>query len=164
MIMGSSALTQILKANTVDEAAFLSDEYNACVEDATGYEYVSFIATHPDRDGLLGMSKARAINFQSRAPANAQNPAYILESRVGASGRSLILTAYTRQSELVWTEKCTFESLNFLTLLTGSMGYNAKCTRQPGGSRISMTCRIIDLARARSLVPASYAAQGTRPP
>ncbi len=121
--MGSSALTQILKANTVDEAAFLSDEYNACVEDGTGYEYVSFIDKRPNGDGragALGFSQARSIGFQSRAPANAQNPAYILESRVGASGRSLILTAYTRQSELVWTEKCTFGSLNFLTLLTGS--------------------------------------------
>ena len=158
-----------MKANTVDEAAFFADSYNACVEDGTGYEFVSFIDKHPDGDGKAGaleFSQARSIGFQSKSPANAQNPAYIFESRVGASGRNTINAGYTRLSKVVWTEECTFEegTVNYLTLLVGgSNGYNSKCTRQPGGLQTSYTCRVIDLRTARSLVPASYAAIGTRP-
>ncbi|XRA99644.1 vitellin-degrading protease [Pycnococcus provasolii] len=155
--------SQVLKANTVDEGVVFSDVQTACVEDATGYEFVSFIDTHPDGGGFFGFSQARGIAFQSRAPANVQNPAYIVETRVDVSGRNLILTGYTRLSEVVWNDKCTLDSPNYGLLLTGTLGLNNKCTRQPGGSKTSYTCRIIDLNTAKSLVSASSAAQGTRP-
>ncbi|XRB06345.1 peptidase S1 domain-containing protein [Pycnococcus provasolii] len=155
--------TQILKANTVDEAVKFSDVYHVCVEDSTGYEGVLFLDKHPDREGFQGLSQARAIAFQSNAPANAQNPVYIYGIKIDESGRNHVFTGYTRQSEVVWTQKCTWDSVNWGLLLTASVGYNVKCTRQPGELKTSYTCRIIDLERARPLVPASYAAQGTRP-